>query len=679
MGFLGAMGLLLAFVASVASVLLLAAGQVLEARSRGADLAQSLLWAGRIVVAVCFAALTLCCGVLVFCFLTGDYTLQYVLDQHSRSTGLMGVLFNIAGLWAGREGSLLFWSWLISLFSLIVSLRRLDQLAKLDTCAVLVMEAVLAAFLGVLLFSDANAPFSATESRYYGPDGTLTTVATVMGMNTLLEHWAMAIHPPLLFVGYAGLTVPFAYAVSALVCNDYSKGWIDRSNRITLASWLFLTVGIGLGSVWAYVVLGWGGYWGWDPVENASLLPWLMGVALIHSMTMYRKRGIFKGWALLCACLTYGFVIVGTFISRSGLVQSVHAFEGDPVSLALFGALIAISFGVGITGVVLRRKSIGASEASSAPEACAPMGEGEAEPARAESLLTREDFYFFNNVFMVAATVLLTYLTVSSALPSFLPLGGQSLPAGAYNMLARPLGILYLLLMAVCPLLSWGGSDLRKGLGRLKVASGVCAVTFVLLMAYFVLVLSPSYDASLAAGGSIAADLVEQGPAWYYKGLTVVGLAVASQYPGAEVVLADWSEGALRVCRQNIRRCGVTDRVSAARVNALETPPPLLSDFDLILCNPPYIPTGDLAGLDVSVRDYEPPMALDGGEDGLVFYRSIARRWKPALRSAGRLIFEVGFDQAPAVEYILAAEGYGDIQTFRDPGGHWRVVEGTAV
>ena len=158
-----------------------------------------------------------------------------------------------------------------------------------------------------------------------------------------------------------------------------------------------------------------------------------------------------------------------------------------------------------------------------------------------------------------------------------------------------------------------------------------------------------------------------------------VGLAVASQYPGAEVVLADWSEGALRVCRQNIRRCGVTDRVSAARVNALETPPPLLSDFDLILCNPPYIPTGDLAGLDVSVRDYEPPMALDGGEDGLVFYRSIARRWKPALRSAGRLIFEVGFDQAPAVEYILAAEGYGDIQTFRDPGGHWRVVEGTAV
>ena len=156
-----------------------------------------------------------------------------------------------------------------------------------------------------------------------------------------------------------------------------------------------------------------------------------------------------------------------------------------------------------------------------------------------------------------------------------------------------------------------------------------------------------------------------------------VGLAVASQCPGAEAVLADWSEDALRVCRQNIRRCGMTGRVSAARVNALESPPPLLSDFDLILCNPPYIPTGDLAGLDVAVRDYEPRMALDGGEDGLDFYRAVTHRWKSALRSAGKLIFEIGFDQAPAVEYILAAESYGDIQTFKDPGGYWRVVEGT--
>ena len=155
-----------------------------------------------------------------------------------------------------------------------------------------------------------------------------------------------------------------------------------------------------------------------------------------------------------------------------------------------------------------------------------------------------------------------------------------------------------------------------------------------------------------------------------------IGLAVAHYCPQATVVLADWSEDALRVCRQNVRRCGMSGRVSAARVNALETPPPLLSDFDLILSNPPYIPTADLDGLDRSVRDYEPHMALDGGEDGLDFYRAIAQKWKPALREGGRLAFEIGYDQAPAVEYILAANGYGDIRTFKDPGDHWRVVEG---
>lgn len=155
-----------------------------------------------------------------------------------------------------------------------------------------------------------------------------------------------------------------------------------------------------------------------------------------------------------------------------------------------------------------------------------------------------------------------------------------------------------------------------------------------------------------------------------------IGLAVASQCPEAQVVLGEWSEDALRVCRQNVRRCGLTDRVSTARVNALDAPPPLLSDFDLILSNPPYIPTGDLAGLDPSVREYEPAMALDGGTDGLDFYRAITGQWKRALRRGGRLIFEIGYDQAPAVEYILAEEGYGDIVTTRDPGGHWRVVEG---
>ncbi len=160
------------------------------------------------------------------------------------------------------------------------------------------------------------------------------------------------------------------------------------------------------------------------------------------------------------------------------------------------------------------------------------------------------------------------------------------------------------------------------------------------------------------------------------SGSGCIGLALASQLPNAVVVLADWSEDALRVCRQNIRRCGMSGRVSAAYVNALENPPPLLSEFDLIVSNPPYIPTADLAGLDVSVREYEPIVALDGGEDGLDFYRAIAKKWKNTLNPGGKLIFEIGWDQAPAVEAILTENGYSGVRSFKEPGDHWRVAEG---
>lgn len=155
-----------------------------------------------------------------------------------------------------------------------------------------------------------------------------------------------------------------------------------------------------------------------------------------------------------------------------------------------------------------------------------------------------------------------------------------------------------------------------------------------------------------------------------------VGLAIAENCPNTRVILCDWSEDALRVCRQNTRRCELTAQVSSVRANALESAPSSLWDFDLILCNPPYIPTGGWDALDESVRDYEPRMALDGGEDGLDFYRAVASGWKSALRSEGKLAFEVGFDQAEAVEEIMTRQGYEQVEAFQDPGGHWRVVEG---
>ena len=518
----GLIGLLVSFAAVAVSVVCLVAGALLSRGRKGADgIGGTLTWGGHIAVLVSAVGLTACCAILVYCFMTGDPSIEYVLHYRSNASGDLAWLYHLAGLWAGREGSLLFWAWLIAVFSSIVAVRNLKRQEKLDSMALLVSQLVLAAFVGVLLFSESNMPFIATAAMYFDAAGNLKGEATLWGMNTLLEHWAMAIHPPTLFVGYAGLTIPFAYAIAALIVNDSSKEWVVRSTRYALFSWLFLGIGIGLGAIWAYVVLGWGGYWGWDPVENASLLSWLVGVALIHSFTVYRQRGAFKRWSVMCACLTFAFVIVGTFISRSGLVQSVHAFEGDTVSLVLFGALIGLSVLAGLVGLALRWKSFG------------PAKDGTDD---VENLLSKDAAYYFNNVIMVVFTLLLTYLTVSSALPAWLPFGGASVSTGTYDAIARPLGVVYLLILTVCPLLSWGKTEGRQFWKRARIP-GLCAlVLFAVLMVYFVTYLLPSYQASVAQYTALAAQgdqsapdmLTTLSPAPYYLGLTVVGFLVAS-------------------------------------------------------------------------------------------------------------------------------------------------------
>ena len=512
MATIGVIGLLVAFAGVAVSVVCLLAGALL-ARKRSGGIGETLTWGGHIGVILSAVALTFCCGILVFCFMTGDMSIEYVLRQHSDASGELAWLYKLSGLWAGREGSLLFWAWLIAAFNAVVAVRNLKSPRKLDSMALLVSQLVLAAFVGVLLLSESNMPFTATPLKYFNSDGTLTSSASMLGMNTLLEHWAMAIHPPTLFIGYAGLTIPFAYAIAALIVNDSSKEWVVRSQRYTLFSWFFLGVGIGLGAVWAYVVLGWGGYWGWDPVENASLLSWLVGVALIHSFTVYRQRGAFKRWSVMCACLTFAFVIVGTFIARSGLVQSVHAFEGDPVSLVLFGALIVLSVVAGIVGLVIRWKSFG------------PGASGSDD---VENMLSKDAAYYFNNGIMVVFATLLAYLTIASALPGWMPFGGQAISAGTYNAIARPLGIVYLAILAICPLLSWGKTDGKQFWKRARVPAVCALVLFAVLMVYFVTYLVPSYNAVIAAGGINAEGLMEEGPAWYYNGLAAVGLLVAS-------------------------------------------------------------------------------------------------------------------------------------------------------
>lgn len=525
-----ALSLLVTLVGTAVSVLCLIVGQIMHrlgAKGSKGDSARmqergdTLAWGGRVAALISAIGLTVACGVLIYCFMTGDQSLEYVLEYHSDASGDLAWLYKLSGLWAGREGSLLFWAWLISLFNAVVALRDLEAVKPLDNMAVMVGQVVLAAFVGVLLFSESNMPFTVTPDTYFDAYGNLTASASALGMNSLLEHWAMAIHPPTLFVGYAGLTIPFSYAIAALIVNDPSKEWVARSTRYTLFSWLFLGVGIGLGAVWAYVVLGWGGYWGWDPVENASLLSWLVGVALIHSFTVYRQRGAFKRWSVMCACLTFAFVIVGTFISRSGIVQSVHAFEGDPVSLILFATLIVASVLAGIVGLIIRWKSFG------------PAKNG---TDLVESMFSKDAAYYFNNVIMIVITFVLAYMTISSALPSWLPFGGQKISTGTFDAIAHPLGVLYLAILAICPLLSWGRTQGRQFWKRARVP-GLCAlVLFAVLMVYFFTYLLPSYDATVASYTALAAQgdtsasemLSTLSPAWYYNGLAAVGFFVAS-------------------------------------------------------------------------------------------------------------------------------------------------------
>ncbi len=508
MALFGSVLLIVAFASAILSVILFWVGHAISSRDRE-ELGDRLTSVGYYLTMLTFVALSGAVALLVYCFMAGNYSIAYVAQQHSTATGSLAWLYKLSGVWSGRAGSLMLWTWLISLFAAIIAYRRVTISDKLSNIASSVMQLVLIAFMGVLIFSVENSPFIATAAQYLASDGSLVNAPSGWGMNILLEHWAMAIHPVTLFVGYAGLTVPFAYAVSALVNKDFSKEWVKLCQGYAILAWIFLGIGIGLGAVWAYTVLGWGGYWAWDPVENASLLPWLVGVALMHTFTLYRRQGSFKKWAIFCACLTFAFVVLGTFITRSGLVESVHAFEGDPVSFWFFIILIIMSLLVGIAGLFWRRKDF-------------------ASDVQITSFTGREAAYYFNNVIMVVCACLIAYLTVASALPSWLPYGGQTVTAGTYDTIARIVGVFYFLLMAVCPMLSWH-KTLGRDFWRKALIPGICGlVLFALLMACFIFQLLPSYNAIIAGGGTAADDLISQGPSWYYNGVAVLGLLVAS-------------------------------------------------------------------------------------------------------------------------------------------------------
>src|SRR6202158_5283544 len=263
-----------------------------------------------------FGAVLIAAIVLVTSAFRNDFSIAYVFHHSNRDLPLP---YKFATLWSGQEGSLLFWSLLLSGYGLVLRMRhKTDQ--ALFAHASVVIAAVQVFFL--LLLNFAARPFAVMQ-------GTLP--ADGNGLNPLLQYTEMVIHPPMLYLGYVGFTVPFAFALGALIMKYPGDKWIQITRRWTMVTWCFLTIGVFLGAHWAYAVLGWGGYWGWDPVENASLMPWLTGTAFLHSVMMQEKRGMLKMWNVWLVFATFWLAILGTFLTRSGIISSVHAFAQSSI------------------------------------------------------------------------------------------------------------------------------------------------------------------------------------------------------------------------------------------------------------------------------------------------------------------------------------------------------------
>jgi cytochrome c-type biogenesis protein CcmF len=417
---IGSFALLLALALSVYSCLagLLA---LIQGGSGSERLAETARRAG---VAV-FAVVSLAATVLVVAAFRDDFSIAYIFHHSNRD---LPAPYKFATLWSGQEGSLLFWTLLLSAYGLVLRLQHKTD-TRLFAYASVVIAAVQVFFL--LLVNFAAHPFAVMQ-------GTLP--ADGNGLNPLLQYPEMVIHPPMLYLGYVGFTVPFAFALAALIMKYPGEKWIHITRRWTMVTWGFLTIGVFLGMHWAYSVLGWGGYWGWDPVENASIMPWFTGTAFLHSVMMQEKRGMLKVWNMWLIFATFMLSILGTFLTRSGVVSSVHAFAQSSIGSWFIGFL-AFTLAVCLF-FFFKNKSHLRSE------------------HRLESLVSRESSFLFNNLIFVLACFTVLWGTLFPVLSEWVQ--GTKVTVGPpfFNKVTIPLALLLLILTAVGPLLAWRKTSL---------------------------------------------------------------------------------------------------------------------------------------------------------------------------------------------------------------------------
>ncbi|HYH00307.1 MAG TPA: heme lyase CcmF/NrfE family subunit [Terriglobales bacterium] len=373
-----------------------------------------------------WVAVTTAAGALVVAAFTNDFSLAYIMQHSNRD---LPAAYKFAALWSGQEGSLVFWSWLLATYGLIMRLRHKVDVRLVANASVIV-AAVQVFFLALINF--AAPPFSLVKN--VPPDGN--------GLNPLLQYPEMVVHPPMLYLGYVGFTIPFAFALAALIMRYPGEKWIHITRRWTMVTWGFLTVGIFLGSYWAYKVLGWGGWWGWDPVENASLLPWLTGTAFLHSVMMQEKRGMLKVWNVWLIFSTFLLSIFGTFLTRSGLVSSVHAFAQSGIG-PWFVVFLSLIFATCVFFYMKNRDHLRSEH-------------------RLESLASRESSFMFNNLILLVACFTVLWGTLFPVLSEWVQ--GTKVTVGPpfFNKVNIPAGILLLILTGIGPLLAWRKTSIES-------------------------------------------------------------------------------------------------------------------------------------------------------------------------------------------------------------------------
>jgi cytochrome c-type biogenesis protein CcmF len=403
---------------------------------------------GRHAMLLTWPLLTVTALCIIYLLVTNQYEVAYVANVTSNS---MPFYLKVTALWGGQSGSLVFWSWLMAAFASAVTLRKWDRDREFLPWVVIVALVTLAFFLGLIIFFEN--PFArlwqtsaGIETSMWRPIGSsLYIPSDGNGLNPLLRHPGMIIHPPMLYLGFVSFVIPYAFAIAALVTGRTDDRWIRLTRRWTLVAWLFLSLGLILGGRWAYDVLGWGGYWGWDPVEIAAFMPWLTGTPFLHSVMIQEKRGMLKHWNMILIILTYALVIFGTFLTRSGVLSSVHAFAQSAIGPAFF-AFIGLTFIVSLS-LLLRRWNELKSE------------------ARMSSLLSREALFLLNNLLFIGIFVVCFWGVLFPLISELFT--GQKVTVGPpfYERATGPLWAGLLFLMGVAPLSAWGHSTL-KTLGR---------------------------------------------------------------------------------------------------------------------------------------------------------------------------------------------------------------------